>query len=233
MQANSLKPFISDLIARYGGTIKNYRRQQPVYLQGERAGELFYILSGKAFVTISTEDGKQALIAVLQPDYFFGEDCVDAERERNSAVIAATDCTVAAFRSDCVLQIFKNEPDFLRYFSVFLMERNRQLKASLVDQMLLSSEKRLARLLLKFVPSDEEVEPDLAGISLNQDMIASMVGTTRSRINEFMNKFRNLGHIDYSNGHLKVRKSLKSILANNEMLGARTRSESTGSHPFS
>jgi CRP-like cAMP-binding protein len=212
MLNGTFNPLTSSFIARHGGMIKKHAPQDAIYLQGDPAEELFYILRGKVFVTIGTEDGKEALIAVLKPKQFFGEDCVSAEKLRSSAVLAATDCVVAAFRTNDVLHTFRNEPDFTRCFAAFLMERNKQLRASLVDQMLLSSEKRLARLLLKFVPSEKDTELDLDGVPLNQDMIARMVGTTRPRISEFMNKFRSLGHIEYSNGHLKVYESLSAVL---------------------
>jgi CRP/FNR family transcriptional regulator, cyclic AMP receptor protein len=165
-------------------------------VQGDRAGELLYIVSGKVLATIVSESGKEALIAILLAGDFIREDCVDEPAVRLSTATAATDCEVAALPTNGVLRAFSDDLDFTKIFAAFLMQRNKQLKAALVDQMLLSSEKRLARLLLRLVPTEKEIEPDLVDILINQDMIARMVGTTCSRINEFMNKSRKLGHIE-------------------------------------
>jgi len=202
----------SDFVTKYGGRARKYKKQAPIYVQGDRAGELLYIVSGKVLATIVSESGKEALIAVLVPGDFIGEDCVDDPAVRLSTATAATDCEVAALPTSDVLRAFSDDLEFTKLFAAFLMQRNKQLKAALVDQMLLSSEKRLARLLLRLVPTEKEIEPDLVDILINQDMIARMVGTTRSRINEFMNKFRKLGHIEYSNDRLKVYSSLNAIL---------------------
>jgi CRP-like cAMP-binding protein len=217
MLRNTYRPITLDFIAKHGGKVREYKRQAPVYRQGDPAHELFYVLSGKVLVTISTEAGKEALIAVLPPGQFFGEDCVDREALRNSTVTAATDCKVAAFSTSEVIHAFSNDLEFTKCFAGYLMELNKQLKKSLVDQMLLSSEKRLARLLLRLVPAEKEIEPELVDVLTNQDMIARMVGTTRPRINQFMNKFRKMGFIEYSHGKLKVHGSLNSILIGNEM----------------
>lgn len=216
MLRNNLRPIAADFIAKHDGTVRKYKRLECIYTQGDRADELFCILSGKVLVTIGSAAGKEALIAVLLPEHFFGEDCTDADGLRTSAVTAATDCAVVAFRTNDAMDKFRDDPEFTKCFAVFLMERNKQLKASLVDHMLLSSEKRLARLLLRLVPSERDVEPDLVDVLNNQELIARMVGTTRSRINEFMNKFRDMGHIEYGSNHLKVYSTLNSILVDDE-----------------
>lgn len=206
------RPSGPDFIARYAGKVRTYEKQEPIYAQGDRADELFYILSGKVLVTIVTKCGKEALIAVPMPGQFFGEDCAAGEAVRSSTVTAATACEVVVLRTTDVLKAFNDDPDFTKVFVEFLMERNKQLKTALVDQMLLSSEKRLARLFLRLIPFERDIEPELADVLVNQDMIARMIGTTRSRVNEFMNKFRKLGHIEYSHGQLKVHSSLQSVL---------------------
>jgi len=206
------RPSGQDFIARYGGNVRTYQKQELIYAQGDRAEELFYISSGKVLVTIVTSGGKEALIAVPVPRQFFGEDCVAREAVRSSTVTAATACEVVILRTSDVRKAFENDPDFTKLFLEFLIERNKQLKAALVDQMLLSSEKRLARLFLRLMPFEKDVEPGFVDVLLNQDMIARMIGTTRSRVNEFMNKFRKLGHIEYSHGQLKVHSSLQSVL---------------------
>jgi len=216
MQRNNLRPTDADFIARHDGAVRKYKRHERIYAQGDQADELFCILSGKVLVTIGSAAGKEALIAVLHPEHFFGEDCMDADGVRGSTVMAATECTAVAFRTSNAIDKFGNDPEFTKCFAAFLMERNKQLKASLVDQMLLSSEKRLARLLLRLVPPERDVEPDLVDVLNNQELIARMVGTTRSRVNEFMNKFRNLGHIEYDSNHLKVFSTLNSILIDDE-----------------
>lgn len=206
----------ADFVTRYGGRTRKYKKQLPVYAQGDRADELLYILSGTVLVTIVTPCGKEALVAILLPGDFFGEDCIDEPALRTSTVTTATDCEVAVLRAKDVLRAFSDDLNFTKRFAAFLMQRNKQLRLALVDQMLLSSEKRLARLLLRLARSQKEVEPDMMVILSNQDMIARMVGTTRSRVNEFMNKFRKLGHIQYSHDRLKVHSSLNSILTNGE-----------------
>jgi CRP-like cAMP-binding protein len=216
MLRSTFEPVKVGFLTRHGGTVRKFQQQEPIYTQGDRADELFYILSGRVLVTISSASGKEALIAILRPEHFFGEDCVDDAGLRSSTVTAATDCEVAAFPTKDVLHTFRNDADFTRCFAAFLMERNKQLKESLVDQMLLSSEKRLARLLLRLVPPENKIEPDLLDVLTNQDMIARMIGTTRSRINEFMNKFRDLGYIDYSSDHLRVHPALNAILIGDE-----------------
>ncbi len=211
MLRSAFGPFSRDFIAEHGGKIRKYKRQLSIYQQGDPANELFYILNGKALDIINSEEGKQALIAVLGPDQFFGECCVTAEQVRKSTVEAATDCEVAVFQSSELIRALGDAPGFSKRFAAFLMERNDQLRSSLVDQMFLSTEKRLARLLLKLAAARNENESGLVGLSITQETIARMVGTTRSRISSFMNKFRRLGYIDY-NGDLKVHDSLNSIL---------------------
>jgi len=205
-------PVVPDFIARYGGTIEKYKRQEQIYAQGDRADRLYYVSSGKVIVSIITEEGKEALIAVVGPQQLFGEDCLNVEAQRGSSVTAATDCAVVAFRTSEVLRAFKHDPHFTRFFSAFLIERNSHLRASLADQMLLSSEQRLARILLSLASLENKAESELVDIPFSQDMIARMVGTTRSRVNEFMNKFRKLGYIEYRQGQLRVHDSLNSLL---------------------
>lgn len=211
MLENALGPLNKDFIAEHGGQFRSYKKERLIYSQGDAASEFFYILSGHVLVTVNSKEGKEALIAILGPDNFFGECCVAAHQRRNSTVETATDCEVAVFSTANVIRALGDSPMFAKRFAAFLMERNDQLKASLVDQMFLSSEKRLARLLLKLAQSGDK-DVSLVGIPINQEKIARMVGTTRSRINGFMNKFRRLGYIEY-NGELKVHNSLNSVLA--------------------
>ncbi len=214
---NVHRPDAMDLIGKYGGKVRKYKRQAPIYAQGDRANELFYILCGRVLVTIVTPCGKEALIAVLQKGNFFGEDCVDLPPLRGSTVTASTDCEVAVLRTSEVVDALNRDLDFTQLFSRFLVQRNKQLKAALVDQMLLSCEKRLARLLLRLASNDQSVETESMDMPINQDMIARMVGTTRPRINKFMNKFRKLGLIEYGNDHLRVHNSLNSILKDQKL----------------
>ncbi len=212
MLGSAAGPFTRDFIAEHGGKVRKYKRQDLLFSQGDPAHELFYILSGKVLVNITSEDGRQALIAILGPDQFFGECCLSSRQLRNSTVEAATECEVAVFQTNDVVNSLSVVPNFAKRFAAFLMVRNDQLNASLADQIFLSSEKRLARLLLKLAQSGDESASDFLGVPINQEMIAKMVGTTRSRISSFMNKFRKLGYIEY-NGVLKVHQTLNSILS--------------------
>jgi CRP-like cAMP-binding protein len=200
-----------DFIARHGGAVSDYSDRQAVYMQGDPADALFYIASGTVKVTIFSEYGKEAVIALLGAGDFFGEGCVDGQLLRNSTIAATSKCEIARFDRAVVNRALSEDPSFAHLFMQFVLERNQKLQSDLIDQLFNSSEKRLARILLTLANSGLGTQSNVITMAINQEMLATMVGTTRSRINQFMNKFRKLGYIDY-NGKIKVNNSLLNLI---------------------
>jgi len=195
-----------------GRTISTYRNNQIVYAQGSPADSVFYIQKGKAKVTVTSEQGKEAVVAVLEPGDFFGEGCLNNQTLRMATVVALTECVIVRMEKGNITRVIHEEPAFAELFIAHLLHRNSRVEADLVDQLFNSSEKRLARTLLllaNFGKEKSEPEPILAKIS--QETLAEMIGTTRSRVSHFMNKFRKLGLIDY-NGHIEVHRSLLNVV---------------------
>ena len=188
-----------------------YAANQIIYSQGDPAISVFYILSGKVKLTVTSEEGKEAVVAILGPDDFFGEGCVDGETLRLSTAAALTDCTIMAITKAEFSRTIHNEPAFAEFFISHLLIRSSQIQADLVDQLFNSSEKRLARALLLLANFGREGEPEPVLAKISQETLAEMIGTTRSRVSHFMNKFRRLGLIDY-NGHIEVHRSLLNMV---------------------
>lgn len=195
-----------------GRTISEYQTNQVVYAQGARADSVFYMQQGKAKVTVTSEEGKEAIVAVLAPGDFFGEGCLGAQPLRMATVTAMMKCVIVCMAKANIIRVIREEPSFAELFIAHLLQRNSRVEEDLVDQLFNSSEKRLARTLLilaNFGKENSEPEPILAKIS--QETLAEMVGTTRARVSHFMNKFRKLGLIDY-NGHIEVHRSLLNVV---------------------
>ena len=195
-----------------GRTITDYRQNQIVYEQGSPADSVFYIQKGKAKATVVSEQGKEAVVAVLGAGDFFGEGCLAGEPLRMATVTALTECVIVRLEKASIIRVIHEEPSFAELFISHLLNRNIRVEENLVDQLFNSSEKRLARTLLllaNFGKENSEPEPILAKIS--QETLAEMIGTTRSRVSLFMNKFRQLGLIDY-NGHIEVHRSLLNVV---------------------
>jgi CRP/FNR family transcriptional regulator, cyclic AMP receptor protein len=190
--------------------VVNYGRNQIVYLQDDPAESVFYIQSGTTKATVVSEQGKEAVVAILGARDFFGEECLTTEARRMSTVSSMTDCVVAQISKIEVVRLLQNEPAFARLFIAYLLARNVRVEQDLADRMLNSSEKRLARLLLllESYSNASDSEPILARIS--QETLATIVGTTRSRVSFFLNKFRKSGLIDY-NRHIKIRSPLRQV----------------------
>lgn len=203
-------------IAKHGGgTVSCYSDKQTVYAQGDPANGLYYIISGSAKVTILSEYGKEAVIALLGPGDFFGEGCLDGQLLNNSAIVTTSASEIVRFESAVVTRALVEDADFAKLFMHFLLERNRKLQADLLDQLFNSSEKRLARILLTLANTELGPQSNLITMAVSQEMLANMVGTTRSRINQFMNKFRKLGYINY-NGRIEVHNSLLNLILNDD-----------------
>ena len=195
-----------------GRTISDYQIHQVVYEQGAPADSVFYIQKGKAKVTVTSEEGKEAVVAVLEPGDFFGEGCLNNQTLRMATVATLTECVIVRMAKESIIRVIHEEPSFAELFIAHLLHRNSRVEEDLLDQLFNSSEKRLARTLLllaNFGKENSEPEPILAKIS--QDTLADMIGTTRARVNFFMNKFRKLGLIDY-NGHIEVHRSLLNVV---------------------
>jgi CRP/FNR family transcriptional regulator, cyclic AMP receptor protein len=202
---------LQTFVARHGGSILKYGDKQVVYCQGDPADALFYIVSGMFKVTIHSEFGKEAVIAFLGPGDFFGEGCLDGQLLRGSTIATTSISEVARFDRTVIARVLRDDPAFANLFLRFLLDRNQKLQADLIDQLFNSSEKRLARILLMLANSAIGNQSNLITIPISQEMLANMVGTTRSRINQFMNKFRKLGYIDY-NGQIKVNNALLNLI---------------------
>jgi CRP/FNR family transcriptional regulator, cyclic AMP receptor protein len=194
-----------------GRSIITYGQHQAVFSTGEPADAVFYIQSGKIKVTVTSKQGKEAIVAILSADDFIGEGCLAGQQARSATAVAMTESVVVRVKKSALLGLIRRQPAFAEMFITHLLHRTIRAEADLLDQLFNSSEKRLARvlLLLSDFGKAEEASPIIENIS--QGTLAEMVGTTRSRISFFMNKFRNLGLIDY-NGHIEVHSSLLNVV---------------------
>ena len=182
-----------------------------VFSQGDLADAVFYIETGGVQLTIVSDQGKEGVIALLGPGDFFGEGCLSGQPRRLASAVATTASTLIRIEKAAMIRRLHEDKDFSEKFMAFLMTRNIQIEADLVDQLFNSSEKRLARILLLLANfgDDGKLRPIVPKIS--QDVLAARVGTTRSRVNQFMNKFRKLGLIEY-NGEIKVYAGLLNVI---------------------
>jgi CRP/FNR family cyclic AMP-dependent transcriptional regulator len=194
-----------------GRTIVKYRKDQPVFSQGEPADAVFYIQKGKVKITVVSSQGKEAVVAILGSDDFFGEGCLAAQPRRIATVATMMDSTIMRLEKAAVLRVIHDEPAFSEMFIPHLLARTIRVEEDLVDQLFNSSEKRLARLLLLLANFGKDGKPEPVIAKISQETLAEMVGTTRARVSFFMNKFRKLGFIDY-NGGIEVHSSLLNMV---------------------
>ena len=194
-----------------GRAISDYRKDQNVYTQGEPADSVFYIQSGKVKKTVISEQGKEAVVALLGTGDFFGEGCLTGQPLRLATVSAMTECVIVRIAKVDITRVIHEEPAFAELFIAHLLARNSRVEEDLVDQLFNSSEKRLARILLLLANFGKEGRPEPIIAKISQETLAEMIGTTRSRVSFFMNKFRELGLIDY-NGHIEVHSSLLNLV---------------------
>jgi CRP/FNR family cyclic AMP-dependent transcriptional regulator len=194
-----------------GREVSNHSKKEVIFAQGEEADAVFYIRTGKVKVAVVSKDGKEAVVALLGPDEFVGEGCLIGQPKRLATASAMTECETMRVTKVEIQRLLSDEPAFSQMFVSHILARNARIEEDLVDQLFNSTEKRLARLLLLLANFGKEgrVEPILEKIS--QETLAEMIGTTRSRVSHFMNKFRKLGFIEY-NGHLQVHNSLVGVL---------------------
>ena len=197
--------------ANGGRTISKYRKNQVVFSQGDPADSVFYIQDGKVKVTVLSEQGKEAVVAVLGPDEFCGEGCMTGQSRRVATTTAMTECVIMRLEKGAIVRVIHDEPAFSEMFISHLLARTIRVEADLVDQLFNSSEKRLARALLLLANFGKEGRPETIIAKVSQETLAEMIGTTRSHVSRFMNKFRQLGLIDY-NGHIEVHPSLLNVV---------------------
>ena len=197
--------------AALGRDICRYSKKEVIFAQGADADAVFYIKKGKIKVSVVSKEGKEAVVALLGRDEFVGEGCLIGQPKRLATASAMTECETMRVTKKEIQRVLRDEPAFSQMFVSHVLARNARIEEDLVDQLFNSTEKRLARLLLLLANfgKDGQTEPILAKIS--QETLAEMIGTTRSRVSHFMNKFRQLGFIDY-NGHLEVHNSLVGVL---------------------
>jgi CRP-like cAMP-binding protein len=194
-----------------GKTISKYRNDQVVFPQGEVADAVFYIQQGKVRLTVVSEQGKEAVVAILGPGHFFGEGCLNGHPLRIATTRAIDECVITRIEKATMMATIHNEPDFSELFMSYLLSRNSRIEEDLIDQLFNSSEKRLARLLLLLANFGKEGKPEPIVGTFSQETLAEMIGTTRSRVSFFMNKFRKLGFIEY-NGKIEVHNSLLNVI---------------------
>jgi CRP/FNR family transcriptional regulator, cyclic AMP receptor protein len=194
-----------------GRTVSKFAINQAIYQQGDPADSIYYIQTGKAKLTVTSEQGKEAVIAILGADDFFGAGCLKGVALRLSTATALEECIITRITKSELNSLIHNEPAFAEFFISHLLDRNSRVEADLVDQLFNSSEKRLARTLLLLADFGKEGEPKPVLPNISQETLADIIGTTRSRVNFFMNKFRRLGLVDY-NGRIKVHRSLLNMV---------------------
>jgi CRP-like cAMP-binding protein len=203
----------ADFLSKLGSgkTIVRCLKGRALFSQGDPADAVFYVQDGKVKMTVTSEGGKEAVVALVQTGSFFGEGCLNGQSRRLATASALTDVSAMRISKVEMLRVLRQEPTFAARFITYLLERNSRVEEDLVDQLFNSSEKRLARVLLLLANFGKDQEPEPILPKVSQEMLAEMVGTTRSRVSYFMNKFRKLGFIEY-NGTLEVHNSLLNVI---------------------
>lgn len=213
---NSLAFTPLDLFNRMGTqtTTRDYRNRQTIFAQGDKADAMFYVQNGNVKLTVASKSGKKAVIAILRHGDFFGEGCLARQSLWTSTATVIQPSTIARVERAAIVRIIRQEPAFANLFISYLLFRIGRIEDEFVDQIFSSSEKRLARILLLLAGVGLQSKPKLAlVVKVSQETLAEMVGTTRSRVSYFMNRFREMGFIDY-NGSLRVHKALLTFLLN-------------------
>ena len=190
-----------------GKTILKFKKNQHVFDQGDVADKVFYIQKGRVKLTVLSEQGKEAVVGILEPGQFFGEGCLNGHPLRIATTTAMEECVITSITKEAMIAALRSEPKFSELFMAYLLTRNSRVEEDLIDQLFNSSEKRLARLLLLLAHFGSEGVPQSILVDISQATLAEMIGTTRSRVSYFMNKFRKLGLISY-NGKIEVHNSL-------------------------
>jgi CRP-like cAMP-binding protein len=190
-----------------GKTILKFEKNQHVFEQGDAADSVFYLQKGRVKLTVVSEQGKEAVVGILEPGQFFGEGCLNGHTLRIATTTAMEESLITAITKAAMIATLRTEAKFSELFMAYLLTRNSRVEEDLIDQLFNSSERRLARLLLLLAHFGKEGTPQPILVDISQETLAEMIGTTRSRVSFFMNKFRKLGLISY-NGKIEVHNSL-------------------------
>ena len=205
------RPYLSKLAT--GKTSREYKAAGPIFSQGDTADAVFYVDSGKVKLTVVSTSGKEAVIGILPQGSFFGEGCLAGQPVRMATATALQrSTTITRVAKETMVKMLRQNPEFAERFLGYLLSRNIRMEADLVDQLFNSSEKRLARLLLLLANFGQESKPIPVVAKISQETLAEMIGTTRSRVSFFMNRFRKLGFVEYNGGGLHVHSSLVSVV---------------------
>jgi CRP/FNR family transcriptional regulator, cyclic AMP receptor protein len=205
------KKFLSTIDG--GRKIATFAKKQAIFVQGDSSDAVFYIQNGKVKLTVVSKIGKEATLGILNEGDFFGEGCLTGQPLRMSSATAVTDCSVLRIAKKSMIEVLHREHEFSDMFVAYLLTRNIRYEEDLVDQLFNSSEKRLARMLLLLAHFGKEGVPETVIPTISQETLAEMVGTTRSRVSFFMNRFRKLGFVDYGeSGGLQVHSSLLNVV---------------------
>ena len=208
-----------------GKTILELRKDQNIFTQGDAADSVFYLQKGRVKLTVQSQLGKEAVVAILEPGQFFGEGCLNGRQVRIATTTAMEDCLITSITKAEMIALLHTEPKFSEMFMAYLLTRNSRVEEDLIDQLFNSSEKRLARLLLLLAHFGKEGSPQPINPAISQETLAEMIGTTRPRVSFFMNKFRKLGLISY-NGKIEVHNSLLNAVLHDKPEITRSRSAS-------
>jgi CRP/FNR family cyclic AMP-dependent transcriptional regulator len=195
-----------------GRKIVEFAKKQTIFSQGDPADAVFHLQTGKVRLTVVSKIGKEATLGILNDGSFFGEGALAGQTLRMGSATAMTDCSVMRIEKKAMMQSLHHEHTLSDLFVAYLLSRNIRYEEDLVDQLFNSSEKRLARVLLMLAHFGKEGVPKTVVPKVSQEMLAEMVGTTRSRVSFFMNRFRKLGFVDYSSGGLQVHSSLLNVV---------------------
>ena len=199
-----------------GRTIFKYKKDRTLFVQGGPADSVFYIRNGKVKITVVSEQGKEAVVAILGPDGFCGEGCLTGQVRRRATATAMTECEIMRLEKAIMIRVLHEELAFSEMFVAHLLARTMRVEDDLVDQLFNSSEKRLARALLILANFGKDARPEPVIAKVSHEMLAEMIGTTRSRVSYFMNKFRKLDLIDYNGHHLEVHASLLNLVLHDQ-----------------
>jgi CRP/FNR family cyclic AMP-dependent transcriptional regulator len=203
------KTFLANVTG--GKTVSIHHTGQVIFTQGGPADAVFHVEKGQVKLLVVSAQGKEAVVAMLDAGDFFGEGCLAGQAVRMSTAVAMTECAITRVEKASMIRALHDEIAFSEMFMAYLLARNIRIEEDLVDHLFNSSEKRLARLLLLLANFGKEAKPEPVLLKISQETLAEMIGTTRSRVSFFMNKFRKLGFIEY-NGKLEVHSSLLNVI---------------------
>ena len=216
------KAFVSN--PGVGITVERFEKHQEIFVQGEAADTVCYLQRGRVKATALSDRGKEAIVGIFQGGQFFGEGCLDdGAKLRTTTIIALEQCLITSVSKDAMLSALNREPNFSAFFMAHLVSRNNRLEVDLIDQLINRSERRLARHLLLLANFGQERNDKSITVTVSQETLAEMVGTTRSRVSTFMNKFRKMGFISYDSYHRKIevhRSLLDAVLRDTPELDA-------------